>query len=82
VFLCAAVPTGLILLMWYEPLQKFMQLKHIALILPESLPIFELLVKETEELPQVCVGVRSRPREKDNTGQIHFDIIHLDDTPQ
>uniref|UniRef100_A0A671LA74 non-specific serine/threonine protein kinase n=1 Tax=Sinocyclocheilus anshuiensis TaxID=1608454 RepID=A0A671LA74_9TELE len=55
-FLCAAVPTGLVLLMWYEPLQKFMQLKHIALNLPESLPNFELLVNETEELPQVCVG--------------------------
>lgn len=82
VFLCAAVPTGLVLLMWYEPLQKFMQLKHIALNLPESLPIFELLVNETEELPQVCVGVRSRPHQKDNTGQMHFDIIHLDDTPQ
>uniref|UniRef100_A0A671L8T8 Mitogen-activated protein kinase kinase kinase kinase 2-like n=1 Tax=Sinocyclocheilus anshuiensis TaxID=1608454 RepID=A0A671L8T8_9TELE len=79
-FLCAAVPTGLVLLMWYEPLQKFMQLKHIALNLPESLPNFELLVNETEELPQVCVGVRSRPRQKDNTGQMHFDIIHLDDT--
>uniref|UniRef100_A0A8C1VK20 non-specific serine/threonine protein kinase n=1 Tax=Cyprinus carpio TaxID=7962 RepID=A0A8C1VK20_CYPCA len=74
VFLCAAVPTGLVLLMWYEPLQKFMQLK--------SLPIFELLVNETEELPQVCVGVRSHPCQKDNTGQMHFDIIHLDDTPQ
>uniref|UniRef100_A0A671L7A1 non-specific serine/threonine protein kinase n=1 Tax=Sinocyclocheilus anshuiensis TaxID=1608454 RepID=A0A671L7A1_9TELE len=71
-FLCAAVPTGLVLLMWYEPLQKFMQLKHIALNLPESLPNFELLVNETEELPQVCVGVRSRPRQKDNTGQIRF----------
>uniref|UniRef100_A0A672TA05 non-specific serine/threonine protein kinase n=1 Tax=Sinocyclocheilus grahami TaxID=75366 RepID=A0A672TA05_SINGR len=82
IFLCAVVPTGLVLLMWYEPLQKFMQLKHIALNLPESLPIFELLVKETEELPQVCVGVRSRPRQKDNTGQMHFDIVHLDDTPQ
>uniref|UniRef100_A0A671QP17 non-specific serine/threonine protein kinase n=1 Tax=Sinocyclocheilus anshuiensis TaxID=1608454 RepID=A0A671QP17_9TELE len=70
IFLCAVVPTGLVLLMWYEPLQKFMQLKHIALNLPESLPIFELLVKETEELPQVCVGVRSHPRQKDNTGQI------------
>lgn len=56
--------------------------QHIALNLPESLPIFELLVNETEELPQVCVGVRSRPHQKDNTGQMHFDIIHLDDTPQ
>ncbi|KAG1969994.1 mitogen-activated protein kinase kinase kinase kinase 6 isoform X1 [Pimephales promelas] len=82
VFLCAAVPSGLILLMWYEPLQKFMQLKHIALVLPESLPIFELLVTETEELPQVCVGVRDRPSQTDTTGHMHFDIIHLDDTPQ
>ncbi|XP_051533408.1 mitogen-activated protein kinase kinase kinase kinase 6 isoform X1 [Myxocyprinus asiaticus] len=82
VFLCAVVPTGLVLLMWYEPLQKFMQLKHIALSLPESLPIFELLVQETEELPQVCVGVRNPPGNRDPTGQMHFDIIHLDDTPQ
>ncbi|XP_051955552.1 mitogen-activated protein kinase kinase kinase kinase 2-like [Xyrauchen texanus] len=81
VFLCAVVPTGLVLLMWYEPLQKFLQLKHIARILPESLPIFELLVQETEELPQVCVGVRSPPGHRELTGQMHFDIIHLDDTP-
>ena len=26
-FLCVAVPTGLVLLLWYEPLQKFMHLK-------------------------------------------------------
>lgn len=81
VFLCAAVPTGLVLLMWYEPLQKFMQLKHIPLSLPESLPVFELLVHETEELPEVCVGVRRTPGQRDTNGQMHFDIIHLDDTP-
>ncbi|KAA0720400.1 Mitogen-activated protein kinase kinase kinase kinase 3 [Triplophysa tibetana] len=81
VFLCAAVPTGLILLLWYEPLEKFMQLKHIALSLPESLPIFELFVQETEELPQVCVGVWTPPDKRDTSGKIHFDIMHLDDTP-
>lgn len=27
VFLCAAVPSGLVLLLWYDPMQKFMQLK-------------------------------------------------------
>ncbi|KAK1787991.1 hypothetical protein P4O66_016465, partial [Electrophorus voltai] len=82
VFLCAAVPSGLVLLMWYEPLQKFMQLKHVPLSLPESLPIFELLVQELEELPQVCVGVHRDRRSSDEaTEQLHFNIIHLDDTP-
>ncbi|TRY59424.1 hypothetical protein DNTS_004323 [Danionella cerebrum] len=81
VFLCAAVPTGLVLLMWYEPLQKFMQLKSIALSLPESLPIFELLVQESKELPHVCVGVRSHPYQRDSSGQMHFEMIPLDDTP-
>uniref|UniRef100_A0A8C6KZT6 Mitogen-activated protein kinase kinase kinase kinase 2 n=1 Tax=Nothobranchius furzeri TaxID=105023 RepID=A0A8C6KZT6_NOTFU len=57
-FLCGAVPTGLVLLLWYEPLQKFMYLKHIAIKLPDSLPVFELLVLVTDEFPQLCVGVR------------------------
>ncbi|KAB5549073.1 hypothetical protein PHYPO_G00063070 [Pangasianodon hypophthalmus] len=83
VFLCAAVPSGLVLLLWYEPMQKFMQLKHIPLNLPESLPIFELLVQESEELPQVCVGVHYRNH---NSGEamdhLQFNIIPLDDSPR
>lgn len=55
--------------------------QHIALCLPESLPIFELFVQETEDLPQVCVGVRTPPDKRDTSGKMHFDIIHLDDTP-
>ncbi|KAK6316681.1 hypothetical protein J4Q44_G00120810 [Coregonus suidteri] len=81
-FLCAVVPTGLVLLLWYEPLQKFMQLKHIAVSLPETLPIFELLVLETEELPQVCVGVSRLQAPVKTCEQVHFDIIHLNDTPR
>ncbi|XP_060791771.1 mitogen-activated protein kinase kinase kinase kinase 6 isoform X2 [Neoarius graeffei] len=83
VFLCAAVPNGLVLLLWYEPMQKFMQLKHISLNLPESLPVFELLVQESEELPQVCVGVHCRNH---NSGEamdhLQFNIIPLDDSPR
>uniref|UniRef100_A0AAR2K5X7 non-specific serine/threonine protein kinase n=1 Tax=Pygocentrus nattereri TaxID=42514 RepID=A0AAR2K5X7_PYGNA len=34
-FLCAAVPSGLVLLLWYEPLQKFMHLK----VSPKAAPL-------------------------------------------
>ncbi|XP_053504347.1 mitogen-activated protein kinase kinase kinase kinase 6 isoform X2 [Ictalurus furcatus] len=83
VFLCAAVPSGLVLLLWYEPMQKFMQLKHIPLNLPESLPIFELLVQESEELPQVCVGVHSGNHGSGKAvDHLRFNIIPLDDAPR
>ncbi|XP_037335332.2 mitogen-activated protein kinase kinase kinase kinase 2 isoform X5 [Pungitius pungitius] len=77
-FLCGAVPSGLVLLLWYEPLQKFMQLKHIAMRLPDSLPIFELLVLVSDEFPQLCVGVRYVSNGKRPIGeQLKFDIIEL-----
>ncbi|KAJ7996393.1 hypothetical protein DPEC_G00236620 [Dallia pectoralis] len=81
-FLCAFVPTGLVLLLWYEPLQKFMKLKNMTVSLPETLPIFELLVLETDELPQLCVGVSGPRVPVNNSEQVHFDIIHLNDTPR
>uniref|UniRef100_A0A1A8GC02 Mitogen-activated protein kinase kinase kinase kinase n=1 Tax=Nothobranchius korthausae TaxID=1143690 RepID=A0A1A8GC02_9TELE len=80
-FLCGAVPTGLVLLLWYEPLQKFMYLKHIAIKLPDSLPVFELLVLVTDEFPQLCVGVRECRSASTATGhQLKFDIIELNGT--
>lgn len=50
--------------------------------LPENLPIFELLVLEKEELPQVCVGVSGLQTPVKTCEQVHFDIIHLNDTPR
>lgn len=51
--------------------------------LPESLPIFELLVQESEELPQLCVGGHYRNL---NCGEamdnVQFNIIPLDDAPR
>ncbi|XP_022603547.1 mitogen-activated protein kinase kinase kinase kinase 2 isoform X3 [Seriola dumerili] len=80
-FLCAAVPSGLVLLLWYEPLQKFMHLKHIAIRLPDCLPVFELLVLVTDEFPQLCVGVRDSSNGKPPAGQqLEFDIIELNGT--
>ncbi|XP_062850147.1 mitogen-activated protein kinase kinase kinase kinase 2 [Trichomycterus rosablanca] len=83
-FLCAAVPSGLVLLLWYEPLQKFMHLKHIAVTLPDPLIIFELLVLITDELPELCVGVRKctpRTDEPQTEQRLKFDIINLNGTP-
>uniref|UniRef100_A0A8C9T1I0 Mitogen-activated protein kinase kinase kinase kinase 2 n=1 Tax=Scleropages formosus TaxID=113540 RepID=A0A8C9T1I0_SCLFO len=83
IFLCGAVPSGLVLLLWYEPLQKFLHFKHITVTLPESLPIFELLVVETDELPQLCVGVRragTGGEQQPDSLQLKFDIIHLNNT--
>ncbi|KAL0970418.1 hypothetical protein UPYG_G00241700 [Umbra pygmaea] len=83
-FLCGAVPSGIVLLLWYDPLQKFMQLKHIDLRLPDPLPIFELLVIATDEFPQLCVGVRDCIAEGGTTltnPQLKFDIIELNGTP-
>nr|XP_061816020.1 mitogen-activated protein kinase kinase kinase kinase 2-like isoform X1 [Nerophis lumbriciformis] len=81
-FLCGAVPSGLVLLLWYEPLQKFMHLKHITTRLPDSLPIFELLVLVTDEFPQLCVGVRGCTNGNQSASQkLKFDIIELNGTP-
>uniref|UniRef100_A0A665VY57 Mitogen-activated protein kinase kinase kinase kinase 2 n=1 Tax=Echeneis naucrates TaxID=173247 RepID=A0A665VY57_ECHNA len=80
-FLCAAVPSGLVLLLWYEPLQKFMHLKHIPMRLPDSLPVFELLVLVTDEFPQLCVGVRECSNGKPPASQqLQFDIIDWTET--
>lgn len=57
-----------------------MLFQHISLNLPESLPIFELLVQECDELPQVCVGVHCKNSVEDAIEQLHFNIICHDDT--
>ncbi|KAJ8008116.1 hypothetical protein DPEC_G00101420 [Dallia pectoralis] len=83
-FLCGAVPSGLVLLLWYDPMQKFMQLKNIDISLPDPLPIFDLLVKATDEFPQLCVGVRDSSPVDGNppaNQQLTFDIIELNGTP-
>ena len=50
--------------------------------LPDSLPVFELLVLVTDEFPQLCVGVRECSNGKPSTSQqLQFDIIELNGTP-
>ncbi|XP_063043625.1 mitogen-activated protein kinase kinase kinase kinase 2 isoform X2 [Engraulis encrasicolus] len=81
-FLCGAVPSGLVLLLWYDPLQKFMHLKHIAMSLPECLPVFELLVVVTDEFPQLCVGVRESSSNADATTTATAALTNSSDTQE
>lgn len=51
-------------------------LQFIPISLPDSLPIFELLVSTTDEVPQLCVGVRESIKgNPENSRQ--FDIVEL-----
>ncbi|XP_067831654.1 mitogen-activated protein kinase kinase kinase kinase 2 isoform X2 [Heptranchias perlo] len=73
-FLCAALHSSIILLQWYEPMQKFMLLKQVSLSLPSPLHLFELLVVPDEEYPQVCLGVRA-PTQPSQV--LTFDTVQL-----
>ncbi|XP_072350639.1 mitogen-activated protein kinase kinase kinase kinase 5-like, partial [Scyliorhinus torazame] len=73
-FLCGVLDSAIILMQWYEPLQKFMLLKKFSLTLPNPLQIFELLVFPSEEYPRVCLGVRA-PTQPSQV--LQFDTVQL-----
>ncbi|XP_041099177.1 mitogen-activated protein kinase kinase kinase kinase 5-like, partial [Polyodon spathula] len=62
---------------WSAAFQPRPAAVHFGVSLPDPLPVFELLVQGSDELPWVCVGVRKplRPNQ-----ELEFNIIHLNDT--
>lgn len=61
---------------------NLLDLQYIAIRLPDSLPVFELLVLMTDEFPQLCVGVRDdRDGDQTNSQQVKFDVIELNNMP-
>ncbi|CAE1322410.1 Serine/threonine-protein kinase shk2,Serine/threonine-protein kinase ste20,Serine/threonine-protein kinase 3,Serine/threonine-protein kinase 4,Serine/threonine-protein kinase 10-A,Serine/threonine-protein kinase pakC,Serine/threonine-protein kinase 3/4,Serine/threonine-protein kinase pakE,Serine/threonine-protein kinase dst1,Serine/threonine-protein kinase svkA,Serine/threonine-protein kinase Tao,Serine/threonine-protein kinase ppk11,Serine/threonine-protein kinase 4 homolog A,Germinal center kinase 1,Seri len=73
-YLCGALPTGVILMQWYEPLNKYMLLKTFECdSMPTHLDVFEMFISPELEYPMVCVGVRKGTERN----HVRFDIINL-----
>lgn len=73
-YLCGALDAAVVLLQWYEPMQKFLLIKHFDFPLPSPLRVFELLVPSVSDFPVVCIGVRPGP---DRTRPVLFRTIDL-----
>lgn len=51
--------------------------QFIPIGLPDALPIFELLVSTTDEVPQLCIGITESATRNPNSRQFAFDIVEL-----
>ncbi|XP_034244540.1 mitogen-activated protein kinase kinase kinase kinase 5 isoform X3 [Thrips palmi] len=72
-YLCGASPTGIFLMQWYDPLNKFMHLKHCECPLPSPLSVFEMIITPEMEYPMVCVSVKRGYQ----TDRLKLDLINM-----
>lgn len=67
------MPAGIFLMQWYDPLNKFMLLKHFDCVLPSPLNVFKMVITPDMEYPMVCVSVK-QPYQQD---KLKLDLINM-----
>lgn len=72
-YLCGVIPSGVFIMQWYDPLNKFMLLKHHECYVPQDLCVLELFISPDQEYPMVCVDVRLGAA----SDSFHLDFINL-----
>ncbi|XP_025072879.1 mitogen-activated protein kinase kinase kinase kinase 5-like [Pogonomyrmex barbatus] len=72
-YLCGAMPAGIFLMQWYDPLNKFMLLKHFDCVLPSPLNVFKMVITPEMEYPMVCVSVK-QPYQQN---KLKLDLINM-----
>lgn len=67
------MPAGIFLMQWYDPLNKFMLLKHFDCVLPSPLNVFKMVITPEMEYPMVCVSVK-QPYQQN---KLKLDLINM-----
>ncbi|XP_065845182.1 mitogen-activated protein kinase kinase kinase kinase 5-like [Oscarella lobularis] len=73
-YLCAATPNKIILMQWYQPMQKFLMVNTYNYAVPTPLDIFEPVVTRDQEYPLLTVSVYE---DQDDSRNLHFEMINL-----
>ncbi|XP_046675812.1 mitogen-activated protein kinase kinase kinase kinase 5 isoform X4 [Homalodisca vitripennis] len=72
-YLCGAMLTGIFLMQWYDPLNKFMLLKHIECSIAQPPSVFEMVITPELEYPMVCVSVKQAY----DKNRLKLDLINM-----